>query len=497
MRRREFLKTGAGAVLGFLGAPKSLWAAETSPSGRRPNIIVIFADDQGYADLGCQGQLDDVHTPHLDRVAREGVRCAAGYITAPQCSPSRAGLLTGRYQQRFGLNHIPDCPLPLKETTLADRLQGAGYVTGMVGKWHLEPNRLSWGWAQTALPKDSVTKKDNVPVPWEKAQPYYPGNRGFSEFFKGEMRRYYANYGLDGGGLAPDGVWIDDKRFRVDVQSDAAVAFIKRHQDEPFFLYLAFFAPHTPLEADDRYLARFPGEMPERRRYALAMIAAMDDGVGRILDTLGALGLDEDTLVVYTSDNGAPLKLTRPDNPVTSDPGGWDGSLNDPWVGEKGMLSEGGIRVPFLFRWKGMLPENQVYGEPVSSLDLAATAAALAGLPPDPALDGINLMPYLTGDCVDPPSRALYWRFWNQAAIRKGRWKYLQAGQTERFLFDLDSPEHETRNLLEELPGKAQAMKAELEAWSAGLIPAGLSGEPLNIQEQRWYAQYFGRKKQE
>ncbi len=487
MNRRDFLTAGVGLMAGGLVSR----AGRAAPARRKPNVIILFADDQGYADLRCQGQVDDIKTPNIDRMAAEGVRFTDGYITAPQCSPSRAGLITGRYQQRFGLGHIPDCPLPAAETTLADRMKSAGYMTGMVGKWHLEPNVLSMDWARKHLKKVERTPKGRLRIPFDRLLPYYPQNRGFTEFFKGEWNRYWCNYGLDGKDRKPTGEWIEDKRFRVDVQTDAAVAFINRNHDKPFFLYVAYYAPHTPLGATEEYLARFPGDMPERRRYALAMIAGIDHGAGRIMDALKQHGIEEDTLIFYASDNGAPLKITKPDNPIDTDPGGWDGSLNEPMVGEKGMLSEGGIRVPFVAKWKGTLPEGKVYRKPVISLDFAATAVAVAGLDMPPELDGTNLLPYLTGKKHGAPHDALFWRFWNQTAIRKGKWKYLHVGGKGRYLFDLSTADQEHKNLIDRHPRLARKLHEELLAWANQLQKPGIPDGELNRQEKAWYAHYF------
>ena len=456
----------------------------------RPNIIVLLTDDQGWADLSCQRVVPDIRTPHLDRLAAEGVRFTDGYITAPQCSPSRAGLVTGRYQQRFGLDNIADCPLPKGERTIAGRLREAGYVTGMVGKWHLDPNSTSRKWAREHLPGALREGRPRLAIPFAKARPYFPDRRGYDESFTGSMKRYWATYTLAGEDLEPPG-WVNDSRFRLEVQNEAALAFVRRHRDRPFFLQVGYYAPHTPLEATKEYLDRFPGDMPERRRYALAMISAIDDGVGRLLATLAELGIDERTLIFFISDNGAPLKMTREDSPVDRDPGGWDGSLNDPLLGEKGMLTEGGIRVPFLARWKGTLPAGRVYSEPVIALDIGATALARAGLPQPADLDGVDLLPYLTGEKEGAPHDALYWRFWNQAAVRKGDWKFLRAGREGRFLFHLGRPEQETVNLLARHPEVAAELEGLLEDWCAGLMPGGIPKSGLNGQEAGWYRHYL------
>ncbi len=455
-------------------------------------MIVILADDLGWADLGAQGSVKDLKTPHLDALAAGGVRCSAGYITAPQCSPSRAAILTGRYQQRFGIDEIPDMPLPGDAVTLAERLGPAGYRCGFVGKWHLEPNPTCVKWLARKLPELALKPQAQRHIPLEKILAYGPAAQGFDEFFWGEIHHYRANYALDGGDLKPAGEALAlPNDYRIEVQTRAALAFIERNHAKPFYLHVGYYGPHTPLEAPQKYLDRFPGPMPERRRYALAMIAAIDDGVGEIMARLHARGLEQKTLVIFTSDNGAPLKITKPDAPVTTDPGGWDGSLNDPWIGEKGMLSEGGIRVPLVFAWKGTLPAGKTYAEPVSSLDIAATANAMAGLPDDPQLDGVNALPFLTGEKTGPPHAALYWRFWNQSAVREGRWKYLSAAGIGEFLFDLESDAHERRNLIASQRERATDLRAKLEEWSATLQPPGLPADTGKLREGQWYRHYL------
>ncbi len=458
-------------------------------SYEKPNIIVIFTDDQGYADLGVQGMVPDIRTPNLDKLAREGVRMTNGYVTAPQCTPSRAGLISGQYQQRLGVDHNGTYPMPLDTVLLPQRMQKAGYITGMVGKWHLDPNHIMRPWLQEAHPelasKDDLTYAD---ITEEIRLPYYPSERGFKETWYGQMQRYYANYNLQGVGIDPQ--WITDDRYRLDIQSDAAITFIQRNHKAPFFLYLAYFAPHVPLEATDKYLSRFPGDMPERRRVCLAMMSAIDDGVGRIQETLDNLGIKENTMIFFISDNGAPLKLYKEDITLEFKGGAWDGSLNDPLVGEKGMLAEGGIRVPYLVSWPAVLPQGVEYHEPVISLDVAATSVAVAGLPGSPALDGVNLIPYLTGEKEGAPHEVLYWRFWEQTAIRMGNWKFLKAGPRE-FLFDLSAEQPEKENLIGQYPDKASELRAKLGDWASGLFVPGVPEGPLNNQEIGWYDYYF------
>ena len=263
----------------------------------KPNIIVIFSDDHGYTDLACQGVSSDLKTPHLDALAQEGVRMAAGYVTAPQCVPSRAGLLTGRYQNRFGVESNSESLDGFNaQRTIAERLKVAGYATGMTGKWHL------------GSPKEIL-------------------EHGFDDvYYKNANRPGWANFTLDGKDCPPGPETSD--LYHLDANSEATCAFIRRHQNKPFFFYCAYRAPHVPLDAPPQYLKRFPGEMPERRRQALAMIAAMDDGVGKIMATLRELNLEEKTIVFYIGDNGAPLKIHKEDAPGGGP--GWDGSLNDP-----------------------------------------------------------------------------------------------------------------------------------------------------------------------
>ncbi|AKJ65425.1 sulfatase [Kiritimatiella glycovorans] len=469
------------------------WIPMAGAAGRSlfdpPNVVVFFTDDHGYADLGVHGQCDDVRTPNLDQLARDGVRFTDGYVTAPQCSPSRAGLMTGRYQQRFGFEHNAAGPLPLDEVTLADRMSRAGYRTGMIGKWHLEPNWTMRDWTARVL--NEPDPKPGLRIPFRKILPYYPGARGFDDYYKGELKRYWVNYGLDGAERADDGEWVNKKGYRLELQTEAALEFIDRNHENPFFLYVAYFAPHVPLEATEQYLARFPGEMPERRRYALAMISAVDDGVGKVRDKLADLGIERDTLIFFISDNGAPLKIDMKDLPISFRGGAWDGSMNTPWTGEKGTIMEGGVHVPFLAAWPGTIPSGQVCEDPVISLDVAPTCLAAAGEPEAAELEGVNLLPRLRGEIDALPDRELYWKFWRQAAVRRGRWKYLRLSDGREYLFDLESDQHEHRNLIRTHPERAAELRGKLEDWAAGNRPAGLPDEPLNSQEEKWYAHYL------
>lgn len=435
----------------------------------KPNLIVFYTDDHGWPDLGILGIHKDLKTPHLDALARSGVVARNGYSTAPQCVPSRAGLLTGRFQARFGVESNPS---PLDgfntQTTFAKRLQDAGYATAQFGKWHLGPAH-------------EITR------------------HGFAHVFSQNAQRPFA------ANITPDGQDrpmsdLPPAAYHIDACSQAAAAVIDRHKDRPFFLYIAYRAPHTPLDAPQRYKDRFPGEMPERRRAALGMIAAMDDGVGLITGTLKKHGLTEKTLIFFIGDNGAPLKIQKVDNPLDGDAGGWDGSLNEPLNGEKGMLSEGGMRVPFLIAWPGTIPGGQTYEHPVSALDVAATAVIVAGaLAPEDAaeaaatLDGTNLIPHLTGEKKEPPHEFLAWRWIAQSAIREGDWKLLRGGDRE-YLYNLADDMEEKHNLASQEPEIAARLRKKLADWSTGLTPPGLANGAMAPTWNEYFDHYLEGK---
>ncbi len=429
----------------------------------RPNIILIYTDDHGYADLGIQGYEKDLKTPNLDALARSGVLARHGYSTAPQCVPSRGGLMTGKFQGRFDLdNNGSSLEGFNKETTIATRLKNAGYVTAQFGKWHLGPT-------------------DEIP------------KHGFQHSFSQNAQRpFTSNITLDGqdrpmGNLPPE-------MYHVDGCSRAAAAIIRRYQNSPFFLYVAYRAPHTPLDAPQKYLDRFPGTMPMRRRAALGMLAAIDDGIGLITDTLKECRLTEKTLIFFIGDNGAPLKIHKVDSPLDGDVGGWDGSLNTPLNGEKGMLAEGGMHVPFLIAWPGTIPHGQIYDHPISALDFAATAKAVANLKVNPSdLDGSNLIPHLKGENASPPHDALYWRWTAQSAIREGNWKLLRGGERE-YLYDLSVDLQEKHNLASTQPEIASRLRAKLSNWCQQLNPPGLALSPMAETWNKYFDFYLEGK---
>jgi len=409
----------------------------------KPNIILIYTDDHGHADLGIHGVMQDIKTPHLDTLARSGVVATHGYSTAPQCVPSRAGILTGRFQGRFDLdNNGSSLDGFNKETTIATRLQDAGYATAQFGKWHLGPT-------------ESIT------------------NHGFKHVFSQNAQRpFSANITLDGNDRPMSD--LPPTEYHLDGCSQAAASIIERYKDQPFFLYVAYRAPHTPLDAPQSYMDRFPGEMPERRRAALAMLSSIDDGVGLITSTLKKHSLTEKTLIFFIGDNGAPLKIHKVDSPLKGDPGGWDGSLNTPLNGEKGMLSEGGMSTPFLIAWPGTIPGGQIYEHPVSALDFAATACEVASIGNRSGFDGVNLLPHLTGKNKAPPHETLYWRWMAQSAVREGKWKLLRGGERE-YLYDLGTDREEKHNLAAKHPDIATRLRTKLKIWADGLNPPGMA----------------------
>ena len=431
-------------ILALLLAPLAALAAD------KPNIILIYSDDHGWADLGIQGSDQDIRTPHLDAMARDGVRFTRGYVTAPQCVPSRAGVLTGRYQQRFGVEDNNKGPLPLNELTIAERLKAAGYVTGQVGKWHLD---LVGGKKGDRLLRSS--------------KEFMPHAQGFDEYFRGELRQYLASHDLQGKHYADAPHLVADNRFRVVVQTEAALSFLDRRTakpEQPFFLYLAYYAPHVPLESPEPWFSKTPAHLPKERRQALAMMAAMDEGIGQLRAKLKATGQDQNTLIVFIGDNGAPLGKA------------WDGSLNTPLIGQKGMLSEGGIRTPFVATWPARLPAGKVYDQPVSSLDVAATAVAAAGLPKAPELDGTDLAPFAAGQNTGAPHERLFWRWGSQAAVLEHPWKLVRLGDREEMLFDVTTADGENlaKNQAKARPEIVSRLRTALKAWSDTLTPPGL-----------------------
>jgi arylsulfatase A-like enzyme len=419
---------------------------------RKPNILILLADDLGYGELSCQGN-PQVPTPQIDSIAQSGIRFTSGYVSGPYCSPTRAGVMTGRYQQRYGHEFNPgpaqNAPqnfgLSLKETTIATRLKEAGYATGMFGKWHL-------GYAP----------------------PFHPMQRGFDEYFGflGGAHDY-----LDAAGDAHNPILrgttpVDNIDYTTDAFGREAVAFIEKHKREPWFIYLPFNAVHAPLESIEKYLSRFTSIEDKRRHTFAAMLSAMDDAIGSVLAKLRQLNLEDDTLIFFFSDNGGPTASTT--------------SRNDPLRGFKAQTWEGGIRIPFMVQWKGHLPAGKVDDRPIIQLDVLPTALSAAGVPikPEWKLDGVNLLPYLQGDKSGPPHQALYWRFGPQIAIRMGDWKLVKApgGGAEggesggkattdgAQLYNLSKDISEQNNLADKEPEKVKELSAAWNKWNADLV---------------------------
>jgi arylsulfatase A-like enzyme len=412
-------------------------ADNPAPAKDRPNIVVIVADDLGYGEVTPDGK-QPIATPHIQSLATGGVACTDGYVTCPVCSPTRAGLLAGRYQQRFGHEFNPgparsaeaDFGLPLDQVTLAERLKKLGYATGMVGKWHLG---------------------------YEPA--YHPLKRGFDEFF-GFLggAHSYLNSEADAANRILRGTEpVEEKSYLTDALGREAVAFVDRHKGHPFFLYLTFNAVHAPMEAPEKYTSRAAAAGNERRRTFAGMLAALDDNVGAVLDKLRDEKLADQTLVFFISDNGGPTPRTT--------------SRNDPLRGFKGQVWEGGVRVPFFVRWPAKLPAGKKYSEPVSSLDIVPTCVAAAGgtLSGESALDGVDLVPYLTGQKSGAPHEALFWRFGAQWAVRQGDYKLLKPAEGPVQLFDVGQDVGEQHDLSATKPEVRKDLEAAYAAWNAQL----------------------------
>ena len=405
----------------------------------QPNIVVILVDDAGFADFGFQGETD-LSTPNIDRLAASGVIFSDAHVTATVCSPSRAGLLTGRYQQRFGYeaNSPPeDQGLELTEKTMADLLQAQGYKTAAFGKWHLG------------------------------LQPeYHPNNRGFDEFygFLSGSRSYFPSPLQDRAGspgaLMHNREYVSFDGYLTDVLGDRAADFMEANKSDPFFVYLSFNAVHTPMEAtlDDR--KRFIGHP---RQTLAAMTWALDRSVGQVMDKLDELGLRKNTLVFFLSDNGGAA---------------FNNSRNTPLKGWKGNKFEGGHRVPFVLSWPGKLEGNSGFAGLTSSLDIAATALALAspqGAAVPRNLDGVNLLPYLKGERSGDPHDFLCWRKEDAAAARRGDWKLIRLDESEPVMYNLEDNLGETRDMSEINPKELDEIISILDNWES------------EMEEPRWH----------
>jgi len=446
----QFIKIPALFLFAVLALLTSVNAQQSSP-----NILIILADDLGYGDVSVNG-CPDYATPNIDSIAANGALCTNGYVMYPSCSPSRASLLTGRYEQRFGYEHgmlpekgNPRLGLPNSEVTLAELLGPAGYVCGAIGKWHLgsAPNLV-------------------------------PTSRGFDEYFGflGASSHYY------NANLYRNTTRITEPHYLTEAFTREAVSFINRHQAQPFFLYLAYNAVHSPYDRPpQRYMDRVQNIPDPARRIYAAMVLALDDGIGQVMQTLQADNLLNNTLIFFLSDNGAP------DHGFTR---------NLPLRGYKTDVLEGGIHVPFAVQWTGTVPANQIYEKPIASLDIMSTVASAAGvsLPGDREYDGLDVLPFLTGQ-QNSPTRTFFWRdiglgdngppgskitIW---AIRDGALKLVTSKSTVHqppALYNLPNDIGETTDLASAQPFDVRRLRNLYDQWQTKLIA------PLWQKDKDW-----------
>jgi arylsulfatase A-like enzyme len=426
----------------------------------QPNVLVIIADDLGYADIGVHGG-KEVPTPNIDALAASGVRCTSGYVSAPYCSPSRAGFLTGKAATRFGHEfnpHVGDeakLGLPLDQRTIANVMHDAGYATALVGKWHQ-------GFDEAHHPQSRgfddylgfLVGGHNFLL-HKDAEPKFGTAHSHDLIYRGrEVQR------LDG--------------YTTDLFTDEALAFMNRNAAKPWFLYLAYNAVHTPLEIVEKHQSRLPAvvKTPGRRGY-LSLLLGLDDAIGRLMAELNAK--HPNTLVFFFSDNGGSGK--RPFFATNT-------GINTPLRGDKGQTLEGGIRVPFFVSWTGQLPAGKVYDQPVSALDVLPTAASVAGAKAPEGIEGVNLLPHLKGEKADAPHESLAWRFGPQKAIRRGKWKLVDfrdfdaKTQSGWQLFDLNADISESKNLAAEHPELVAELSKAWDDWNAKNIAPLWPGTP-------------------
>ncbi len=421
--------------------------ATLAQAAERPNILIVLLDDLGSNDVGFNGS-HDIPTPNIDRIANGGVKCTDGYISAPYSGPSRCGIMSGRYQQRFGAEgntsdyavSVRDMEgVPTTEVLLPELLKANGYNTGAIGKWHLGDNSELW-----------------------------PNQRGCDYFYG------FSNGGFNFWGIAkPNGPFIQENGVEVkptkttyitDDFSEKAVNFIDNNAktDDPFFLYLAYNAPHAPLQAPQKYLDRTKHIYNPQRSVYAAMILAVDDGLGRVWEALERNGEADNTLIFFLSDNGG-----------VGVPGQ---TSNTPLRSYKGNMFDGGIKTPYAVYWHGRIMPGTVYNQTVSSLDIYATSIAAAGL--DAAdcknpLDGVNLIPYITGKNEQAPHNKLCWRVCGglEYAIRMGDYKLVKTHyQDELMLFNIETDPIEMIDIAAEHPELVQTMAAEYQSWNAQMM---------------------------
>ena len=449
----------------------NLFSCGTS-NNKPPNVIVIISDDQGYADVGFHGS-NEIFTPNIDRIAKNGVVFSEGYVSYAVCSPSRAGLITGRYQNRFGYSrNILLAPndslmgLPLSEQTLPDVLNNVDYKTKAIGKWHLGAHKS-----------------------------LVPEKRGFDEFFGFLIggHRYFpedltlndlteARRQMDGyiTKIYDNGKRINTKKYLTEELSDNAVKFIEDNSDNPFFLYLSYNAPHTPLQATTKDLERNKHIDIEKRQTYAAMVSSMDDGIGLILDKLEQKNIFENTIVFFFSDNGGVEWYNFSDN--------------GPLRGIKGDFFEGGIRVPFAMQWPNKIKPGTIYDKPIIALDIFATVASAAKAEKyiKNEIDGVNLIPYLSGNKSGSPHEYLYWKNPDKDidVIRDDRYKYLRI-KNDEYIFDLKNDISEESNIIDLSKPIYDRLKSQFKLWEKDMIDPvfmdlGMGKEYNKQNPDRW-----------
>ena len=440
-----------------------------SADNSQPNIVILLADDLGYGELGCQGN-KEIPTPHIDSIAAEGIRFTQGYVAGPNCSPSRAGLMTGKIPNRFGYefnpigarNEMPGIGLPAKEKTLAEMLHDAGYTTGLIGKWHLggsaefHPFRHGFdeffGFTHEGhyfVPppyRDVMTMLRRRALPDGEKGRWVGKNLAYTTHMGGNEPDYDANNPIVRGGQP-----VVEEEYLTRALTREAADFIDRHDDKPFFLMLNYNAVHSPLQAPLETMEELSGIKDLHRRIFAGMLVELDRSIGGVLKQLKESGLEENTLVVFLSDNGGPTRELT--------------SSNGPLRGEKGQMYDGALRVPFMMKWKGTLPAGKLYQRPISALDLYATAGTMAGATIPEGVDSVDLMPFLKGTKDGDPREELYWRQGHKCALRDGDWKLVNMARKEKSweLYKISEDVGETKDLAREYP---EVLERLVEKWN-------------------------------
>jgi arylsulfatase A-like enzyme len=435
-----------GAMLAGLTACKDVEVAATPAEARTnapPNVLLILMDDLGYADLGCQGS-PDIRTPHIDALAASGVRFTAGYVPVSVCGPSRASLITGKYSAEFGLlgNGEAEIGIPHEHRTIPEYLKRAGYATHLLGKWHLGSSEQQTPMARGFDEFFGFLGGGTHYFPFSEAGHRWNEERDRTPMQATyDMQERYQMADLDRSHTQRNGQVLSvgdmpPDTYLTDLLNDEAIHFIRTNQSQPFFIFLSHPAPHGPIMAPEHYLARNAHIPDTRRRTFAGMMTAVDDGIGRIVDALKEEGILEETLIIFLSDNGGPTRVNA--------------SLNTPFRGYKGDVFEGGVRVPYMVSWPGVIPSGKVMDDPVTSLDILPTLLTMAGLRTDDALPGVNLMPWLTGlEKQDSPHEKLYYWRAGRRAIRMGDSKLTNAQLGHRSeLYNIvenyrEDPEHQ------------------------------------------------------